>query len=109
MKAQSLELDALRKAVGAGRIQWQRHSLERMAERRIATTEVKRVLAQGERIEDYPDAYPLPAALLLGWCGDRPLHVVAALDRVAATAYVITVYEPTLEHFEPDFRTRKRR
>lgn len=107
--AQSLDLEALRKVVRAGRIQWQRHALERMAERGIATADVKRVLAEGERIEDYPDAYPLPAALLLGECGDRPLHVVVALDGAAETAYVITAYEPTLEHFEPDFRTRKRR
>jgi len=109
MTAQSLDLDALRKAVKAGRIEWQRHALERMAERGIATADVKRVLAEGERIEDYPDAYPLPAALLLGRCGDRPLHAVVALDGAAAVVYVITVYEPTLEHFQPDLRTRKKR
>ncbi len=107
--AHSLDLDALRKAAMAGTIQWQRHSLERMAERGIATADVKRVLRQGEVIEDYPDAYPLPAVLLLGRCGDRHLHVVAAVDGAAAMVYVITVYEPTLEHFEPDFRTRKKR
>jgi len=109
MTTRSLDLDALRRAVKAGRIEWQRHALERMAERGIATADVKRVLAEGDRIEDYPDAYPLPAGLLFGWFGDRPLHIVVAFDDAAAKAYIITAYEPTLEHFGPDFRTRKRK
>ncbi len=79
-----------------------------MAERGVTTVDVRGVLAEGQRIEDYPDAYPVPSAMFLGWRGKRPLHVVAALDAATATAYVITAYEPTTEHFEPDFRTRKR-
>ena len=67
------------------------------------------MLLEGERIEDYPDAYPLPAALFLGWPRGRSLHVVAALDTASKTAYVITAYEPTREQFEPDFRTRRKR
>lgn len=104
----SLDIGRLRSAVRAGRIQWQRHALERMVERGITTADVKAVLAEGQRIEDYPDAHPLPSALLLGWRGQRPLHVVAAFDRAETVAYVITAYEPNLEHFEADFRTRRR-
>jgi len=105
---EGLDVGWLRSTVEAGRIEWQRHALERMVERGVTRADVKTVLAEGERIEDYPDAYPLPAALFLGWRGERPLHVVAALDATARTAYVITAYEPTAEHFEPDFRTRRR-
>jgi hypothetical protein len=105
---ESVDIDALRMSVKAGRIEWQRHALERMAERGISTADVKAVLADGQRIEDYPDAYPLPSALFFGWRGQRPLHVVAAFDPAAGTAYVITAYEPNLEHFEADFRTRRR-
>ena len=39
----------------------------------------------------------------------RPVHVVASYDAAERFAYVITVYEPDLEHFEADFRTRKKR
>jgi hypothetical protein len=105
---ESLDISQLRSAVKASRIQWQRYALERMAERGISTADVKAVLAEGQRIEDYPDAYPLPSALFLGWHGQRPLHLVAAFDAAAGTAYVITAYEPNLEHFEADFRTRRR-
>jgi hypothetical protein len=105
----SLAIARLRSAVEAGRIEWQRHALERIAERGVSQAAVKCVLLKGERIEDYPDAYPMPAALFVGMSGERVLHVVAAYDLAASTAYVITAYVPSLEHFEPDLRTRRRR
>lgn len=103
----SLDVRGLRSAVRAGRIEWQRHALERMAERGIRRTEVKAVLLEGERIEDYPEAYPLPAALFLGRPARRALHAVAAFDAETRTVFVITVYEPSPARFEPDFRTRR--
>jgi len=106
--ASSLDINALRSAVRGGRIEWQRHALERMVERNVTRAQVKAALLGGERIAEYPDAYPLPAALFMAWRARRPLHVVAALDATTATAYVITAHEPDLEHFEPDFRTRRK-
>ena len=106
--AQGLNIDKLRSAVRDGRIEWQRHALERMVERGITRSEVKTVLLKGEQIEDYPEAYPLPAALFLGRSHQRPLHVVAAFDSGLATVFVVTVYEPTLERFEPGFRRRRK-
>jgi hypothetical protein len=38
----------------------------------------------------------------------RPLHVVAAFDMANRTVAIITTYEPTVEYFEADFRTRRR-
>jgi len=105
----SLDIGDLRLAVRAGRIEWQRHALERMAERGIARQQVKAVLLEGERIEDYPDTYPMAAALFFGGPAGRALHVVGALDAAAQTAYVITAYEPTKEHFGTDLRTRRKR
>ena len=49
---ESLDIGRLRSAVASGRIAWQRHALERMAERGITTADVKAVLMQGQRIED---------------------------------------------------------
>ena len=65
------------------------------------------MLRAGARIEDYPEDVPYPSALFLGWVEGKPLHVVAALDAPAQWAYIITAYEPDLEHFESDYRTRK--
>ncbi|MFQ5916078.1 MAG: DUF4258 domain-containing protein [Nitrospinota bacterium] len=104
---ESLDLDRVRRAIRARRVDWQRHALERMAERHIARTEAFQVLLAGERIEDYPDTVPFPSALFLGWSGPRPLHVVVAYDSSKDRVFVITVYDPDLEHFEPDFKTRR--
>jgi hypothetical protein len=53
-------------------------------------------------IEDYPDDNPFPSGLFFGWQQDKPLHVVPEV-------YVITAYEPDQEHFEADFRTRRKK
>ena len=104
---QSLDLARLRTAIRARRVEWRRHVLERLAERQIGRSEVLQVLLAGERIEDYPNTTPHPSGLFLGWYGTRPLHVVAAYDSSGDRVFIITVYEPDLEHFEPDFRTRR--
>jgi hypothetical protein len=79
-----------------------------MFEGSVSRNDVFDVLLTGEQIEDYPDDKPFPSALFLGWMADEPLHVVAAIDRESNWAYIITVYRPDLEHFEPDFKTRRK-
>lgn len=104
-----MNLDLIRTAIRARRIEWQRHVLERMVERQIGRSEVLQVILGGEPIENYPDSKPFPSVLFLGWSGNRPLHAVAAYDSSTDRVYIITAYEPDLEHFEPDFRTRRKR
>ena len=80
-----------------------------MLERGISRSEVFEALLSGEEIENYPDDTPFPSALFLGWKGRDPLHVVVALDSMNQEAYIITTYQPDLEHFEANFKTRKPR
>lgn len=103
-----VSIEALRFAVIAGKIEWNRHALERMAERNIGRDEILDVFQLGERIENYPDARPLPSALFLGYSGKRPLHVVVAFNEELKKVFVITVYEPDAKHFGSDFKTRKK-
>ena len=98
----------LRKAVEKGYIEWHRHALERMMERKISRKAVKEVLLNGEIIEDYQDNRPYPSALFLGWMGKQPLHVVTAVDSLTGWCFIVTAYTPDLEHFEPDYKTRRR-
>ena len=107
--AESMNIKKMRATVRSGRIEWQRHALERMAERGILRDEVKEVMLNGERIEDYPDDYPLPSALFMGKPKNRALHVVAAFNKVSETAFVITAYKPSLEQFEADLRRRRKK
>ncbi len=80
-----------------------------MAERDILRSMVIEVLLTGERIEDYPDDTPFPSALFSKIIRQRPIHVVVAYDSISEWAFVITAYEPDLEYFESDFKTRRRK
>jgi len=100
--------EVLIESIKNGRIEWKRHALERMMEKSITRSAVKKVLIEGELIEDYPDDKPFPSGLFLGWIEGEPLHVVVALDFDNKWSFIITAYRPDLEHFEPDFKTRKK-
>jgi len=104
----SLDLRLLRRVIRQGRIEWRKHALQRMAERNISRAAVLEVLVAGEPIEDYPTDKPFPSALFLGQIQGQPIHVVAALAQEAEYVYIITAYEPSLDVFEPDFKTRRK-
>jgi hypothetical protein len=103
-----LDLAILREAMAAGRIEWRKHVLQKLAERGIPQESVREVLLRGERIRDYEDDKPFPSALFLGYVSGRPLHVVAACDETNRQVFIITAYEPSLEVFEPDYRTKRK-
>jgi Domain of unknown function (DUF4258) len=104
----SLDLAVLRRAVIGGRVEWRKHVLQKLAERGLSQRSVLEVIETGEVIRDYSDDKPFPSALLLGYPASQPLHVVAACDEMSETAFIITAYEPSLEIFETDYRTRKK-
>ena len=85
-----------------------RHAIERMFSRAIDVTEVTELIAKGDVIADYPDDTPYPSALLLGFVGHRPVHVVVAKDERTSDCYVVTVYVPEAETWNDDFRTRRK-
>lgn len=84
------------------------HAIQRMFERRIGVDDVRHVLLTGEVVEDYPDDIPYPSHLILGWCGPRPIHIVAADDAEAKETIVITAYQPDPAQWEHGFKRRKR-
>lgn len=86
------------------RVVFSGHAVQRMFERGIGRDDVLAVIAQGETIAEYADDKPYPSRLLLGAVGAKPLHVIV---EAAALCIVVTVYEPTLERWSGDFRTRK--
>src|SRR5206468_4088755 len=106
MKA--FELGVFRAAIAAGRIEWRKHVLQKLAERGIAQETVRDTLLNGERVRDYAEDKPFPSALFMGYVAGKPLHVVAACDETGGRAFVITAYEPSLEIFEADYRTKRK-
>lgn len=82
-------------------------AIRKMFERRIGREGVRSVISTGEVLREYPEDAPYPSRLVLGWVGDRPLHVVAADDREGRNTFVITVYEPDPGLWDPEFRRRR--
>lgn len=84
------------------------HAVRRMFEREIDEADVQKALSEGEEIAGYPDDWPYPSRLLLGWRGSRPLHVVVAYNAEDDEHIVITVYEPDPIQWESGFTRRKK-
>ncbi len=103
-----MDVSLMRKAVQEDRIEWRKHLLQKLAERSLTQSAVREVLLTGERIRDYTEDRPFPSALFLGYIEGKPLHVVASCDESDGRAYVITAYEPSLDIFESDHRTKRK-
>ena len=84
------------------------HARQSMFTRSIPDKCVEHIVHHGEVIEDYPQTFPFPAKLLLGSCDGRSIHVVAAEDSGKQLVIVITAYEPDLNKWEPDRKTRRK-
>ncbi len=84
------------------------HAVKQMFSRMITTDEVEKVLKNGETIMDYPNDKPYPSKLLLAFCNNRPIHVVSSYNSAENTTIIITAYEPSLDIWENNFKTRKK-
>ena len=103
-----IEIELLRQYSKAENIVVTAHSRKRLLERGILLRDIMQVIAFGEIIEQYPEDYPFPSALLLGMSvNGKYLHVVLSMD--GQTIYLITAYHPDPEAWEPDMKTRKER
>jgi len=83
------------------------HALLRMSQRGISDVDVLNVLETGETVEEYPDDFPFPSRLVLGWLKNRPIHVVVAHNTDQDEWIVITAYEPDSRGWIDGFRRRK--
>ena len=60
----------------------------------------------GKIIEEYPDYWLNPAALVFGCkINGQIIHVVVGMDDFV---HIVTAYYPNLEKFEADLKTRRR-
>jgi hypothetical protein len=91
-----MDIDRLKEAIASGRVTTSRHSLDEAANDDLFLGEIyDSVVRSGEVIEDYPNSYPTPACLVLGFnTMDDPIHSVWSYDQVRESAKLITVYRP---------------
>ena len=94
--------------MGTYSVIYQRHAVERMAQRGISEEDVENVLTHGEIIKDYPDDTPYPSKLLSAQCKNSVVHVVVATDDENKRKIVVTVYIPDSKIWEIDFKRRRK-
>lgn len=101
-----IHIEELRKMCDNTSIQWTDHIAKRMMKRGISRSQVKQAIQTGEIFEQYPDDYPYPSCLLLGWDENgTPIHVVCGLGPDAV--WMVTAYYPDPEEWEADLKTRR--
>lgn len=76
-------------------------------DRMISTAEVRKVIVEGEIIEDYPEDARGHSCLILGHGdGERALHVVCSpKDEYLA---IITAYLPEPDQWSDDYKSRRK-
>lgn len=79
---------------------------EKLRQRKIEMRELEEAIFAGEIIEKYPADPRGPSCLILGYTqGNRPLHIVCGI--MEEELLIITAYEPSLEEWKPDWKTRR--
>ncbi|MBC7226400.1 MAG: DUF4258 domain-containing protein [Thermoflexales bacterium] len=92
------------------RIYWSRHAITELVNEGWDRILVEEALRYSELIEDYPALHrPLPDCLVFGWLSTgEPFHAVIAIDEKNDRLFVVTVYRPSPEEWENDWRTRRK-
>lgn len=86
------------------------HAVRQMSrpDRIISTVEVRKVIFEGEIIEDYPEDARGHSCLMVGrGDADRAIHIVCSpKDEYLA---IITVYIPSKDQWLDDFKSRRKK
>lgn len=88
-------------------IEFTRHAVQQMFKRTISNQDVVNIIKKGEVIRTYLDDKPYPSYLIFHYINSRPLHIVIAYNKSQQTIIVITAYEPSVEIWNDDFKTKK--
>lgn len=103
-----MDIEFLRKQLAAGKvgIEVVAHGAIEALKDGIQLPDIEHALKQGEVIEDYGER-----ALLLDFILGTtiPIHVVAEYTAFYPRVFVVTTYIPDDEHWQRDWKTRKRR
>lgn len=102
------EISDIIKSVRENRIRWTAHALNRLIQRDISINGVKKVLIEGEVIEQYEGDYPYPSCLVYGKNeNNKVIHVVCGYD--GNELWIITAYYPDELTWNSDLKLRRRK
>lgn len=102
-----IDIQSIRVKVRKGKYRISFTHTEKIRERKIELEEIEEAILIGAIIEAYPDDPIGPSCLILGFSRlSRPLHIVCG-DLEAERILTITAYEPNLEAWDVDWKTRR--
>lgn len=102
-------LEFIRDRIRKGKVLWTFHVQMRLRGRSISREAILEAVDSYELVESYPEDKYLPSYLVLGGTAREAFHVLFAADVGGANVRVVTAYRPSLDEWEPDLRTRRRR
>ncbi|MFQ5857511.1 MAG: DUF4258 domain-containing protein [Anaerolineae bacterium] len=99
----------IRRKATERKVKWSRHALNELASEPMSVGDVETALQSAEVIADYPHLHRyLPDCLVLAFVSpDEPIHCVVAINEPHDYILIVTVYRPTTQEWEDDWRTRK--
>lgn len=101
-------LEFIKSCIRGRRIYWTYHVNMRLKERFIHREEILTSADTYEIIEQYPEDKYLSSYLLCAKFKEKIIHLLIATDIENNNIRIVTAYEPTLEKWEKDFKTRRR-
>ena len=101
-----LDIDIIKEKLKNRKVDWTKHCLNRIQQREISMSDVKKAVNNGQIIEYYHDDAPYPSCLV---CGDADnnttLHIVCGVSH--ESIHMITAYYPDDEQWEDNVKRRK--
>ena len=89
-------------------ILWSLHAVSKLRKEDLHKTDIENSLKECIIIKHYDmEGRPLPGCLVLGFVGQIPVHTVIAVDREFDRIFIITVYKPSAERWNNDWKKRK--
>jgi len=104
----SRTLQLIKELVARGEIRISEHGYDELAADDISVGDILYGAAAADLVEDYPEYFKGPSALVLQKDpGGLPIHVVWGIPKGEVTpAVVVTAYRPEKEKWSDDFKTR---
>ena len=102
-----LNIENIKEHMEKRKVNWTKHCLNRLNQRDILISDVKKAINNGQIIEYYYDDYPYPSCLILGYnINNKMLHIVCGINE--DTVHMITAYFPDINKWEDDMKTRRK-
>ena len=106
MNEELLNIEKIKDYILKRKIIWTKHCLNRINQRDILISDIKKAMNNGKIIEYYYEDYPYPSCLVMGKSKDnRIIHIVCGMS--GDLLYMITAYYPEIDKWEKNMKNRR--